>query len=166
MSAAFSADGKLLATASYDIAAHLFEVASGKEIAQFAHGAGYSMSRSARTANCWQPPAQTKWRGCSMSRTGRKSQALRTMAASKVSPSVRMASCSQRLRGSKNGTDGVVRLFDMANYKEITRLPHRSHGLQRRLQPGWSSARFFVIVQGDGLRGSGWQGNQRNQSHD
>jgi WD40 repeat protein len=45
---AFSADGRLLATASSDKTARLFETASGKELARLAHdGAVYTVAFSA-----------------------------------------------------------------------------------------------------------------------
>jgi WD40 repeat protein len=124
MSAAFSADGKLLATASYDIAAHLFDVASGKEIARLAHDGRV-------TDVAFSPDGKLLATACGDKMARLFDVASREKVASLAhdngvqgvafSPDGKLLATAA---GGKNGFDGEVRLFGVANNKEVTRLPH------------------------------------------
>ena len=61
---AFSPDGRLLATASYDRTARVWEAASGQERARVTHDGRCGGWRSVLTGRCWPPPAATGRRGC------------------------------------------------------------------------------------------------------
>jgi len=53
-------------------------------------------------------------------------------------------------------------MFDMANYKEITRLPHDLMAFNVAFSPDGQSARFFVMSKAMVCEVR-WQGNQRNR---